>query len=423
MVVAGRTREQIRTAIGYILGAVKLVTAAANGSTTTFVTDDLWGDADDYNGKWWLGTGPSNNDGTQARIVDSSVSSNRVTLTVYPAVTSTTTNDTAEVWDTPYDPVAIHNAINQAILDLHGYFYDPEESLALHTGAKSRFDIPTEFDDLSDVFFRTEFDSVQVLPAGQVWNESVDSDFTVTQDTEDLLFGRTSTKFVVAGTVSDGDLVSDSLSSLDLSEYTHLEFPIKVRTAVAASDLIIRLSATANGADTDKLIAVPAISATTDTWVRVAMDEATSSFDPSECTAIISVALEYNANAGANTIWLGETRAIRQDSEVWTRQLDHQWRIDKESRDLVFPYGDPGYYLMKLRGGDYPVLLTADANTSEVPEEYVTYRAAGMLLQRPVRGETSDEARLRISLSNRYLQMADRVRLSMPAPRNRRRTT
>ena len=39
-------------------------------------------------------------------------------------------------------------------------------------------------------------DSLQVIEAGNVWDESIDADFTVTQDTVDLLFERVATKFV-----------------------------------------------------------------------------------------------------------------------------------------------------------------------------------------------------------------------------------
>ncbi|MAH47115.1 hypothetical protein CMI37_14910 [Candidatus Pacearchaeota archaeon] len=393
MVNQAATREVIRVAVGRNINAVTRITAGASGSTTTFLTDDLEGTTTtEHKGSQWLGT-DTPNDEVQARVTASSVSSSRTTLTLFPAVTSTVSGDTAELWKI-WNPKDIHDYINQAIREITGLAYDPEESLTLHAdGRRTRFDIPSEFAMLNRIDFRINVTAQQVLPAGVVWDESVDADFTITQDTEDLLLGRTSTKFVVAGTVSAGDLASHAISSVDLSDFTHIEFPIKVRTAVAASDLVLRLSATANGADSDKIIAIPALSAQEETWVRVAMSEAVSSFDASETTAIISVALEYNANNGANTIWLGEVRATLDGSEDWATIPKHLWSIDKNARDLVLtPSGRTavGYALLKLVGGDKPALLNADATVCEVSDWYVICRATALALRAKAGGRGTD---------------------------------
>lgn len=420
------TREQLRVAIGRVLGAVRLITAESDGTTTTFKTDDLWGGADDHNGKWWLGT-DAPNDGIQARVIDSTVSSNIVTLTLHPAVSSTKLSDTAELWEPWLNPEDVHAAINQAISDATGLIFTPTEDITLHTGGSARFDIPTTFEMLraDGLELRTDMVSRQVIPAGVVWDESVDSDFTITQDTEDLLFGRVPTKIVVAGTASNGDLVSDDISSIDLSNFTHLEFPIKVRVAVAASDLVFRLSATTNGGDTDKIIAIPALTVGTDTWVRVAMDESTSSFDSSEATAIISVALEYNANVQANTIWIGEVIATQNDSYVWTSVDSNLWGIDKSARDLIFKNGLKelaGYRLMKLTGGDVPMQLSTDATVTEVPEDFIVNRAAAYLLESRGGGQTTDvEARSR--RAGRFFQLSEQAKGKFPMAVNWRYVT
>jgi hypothetical protein len=422
------TREQLRTGIGYLLGAVKILEADASGSTTTFLTDDIAiMTADDPNGKWLVFTSGSNNDGQIRQITNSTVSSNRVTLTFFPAITDATANsDTAELWDQWYDPVAIHNFINQAQIDATGYIYDPVEDISLHSGGALRYDIPTNFEMLQGVYVRTGMDSEVIIEAGEVWNESVDSDFTVTQDDSDKLFGRVATKFVVAGSVSAGDLVSQKIASLDISGKDFIEFPIKVRTAVVASDLVLRLSAAANGANTDKIIAIPALSAQVETWVRVAMSEAVSGFDPSECTAIISVALEYNANNGANTIWIGRIDATRNDSYEYTLVDNSLWYIAKEARDLVFKseaQDGLGYRLIKLVGGDVPAQLNADATVTEVPESFIIYHAAGLALRRPIRGESTDQARERRSQANDNLGIAAGYKSAFPMLVNLRKVT
>jgi len=135
-----QTWKQIRTQIGESLEA-RFVSAATNGSTTTFLTDNLFGGTDDYNGWWWLGT-DAPNDGVLSRVVDTSVSSNRTTLTLYPAVTSTVSADTAELWPPHLHPTTVQRMANQSILHSTGKVFDPDEDITLHTGGRRRWDIP-----------------------------------------------------------------------------------------------------------------------------------------------------------------------------------------------------------------------------------------------------------------------------------------
>jgi hypothetical protein len=447
VVLQARTREEIRVQIGHMLGAIKEIESDASGTTTTFLTDDVpIATADDFNGKWMVFTSDTD-DGQIRQIINTTDSSNRITLTYFPATTGTNSSTaTAEMWDQEYDPAAVHNAINQAIDDATGHIFDPVEDISLHTGAQFRFDIPTTFEVLYDIYFRTGTRSRLVKESGVVWDESIDTNITVALDTEDKIFGRQSTRFTVTSSVSNGDLASDNIGSADFSNFTHIEFPIKVRDATAADDLVLRLSATANGADTDKLISIPAITAETDTWVRVSMaGQSTNPFSPSLTTAIISIALEINANSGDNIIHLGEIRATRADGDQWSLFPRHLWEIDKEARDLIFLHvsdhagfnhsvGSHDHYsshdglgrdylLMKLKGGDNPARLTTDATATEVPESFVIYRAAGLLMSRPIRGESPDIARIRVNEANRLLGLAERAKATFPMLKNARFVT
>jgi hypothetical protein len=211
---------------------------------------------------------------------------------------------------------------------------------------------------------------------------------------------------VVAGTVSDGDLVSDSISSLNLSGYTHVEFWAKAITAVAAIDLRLLLDNTASCASPIEALDIPALTAGTWTFVRIALA------NPETDTAIISVGLEYNANSAANTIWLDDIKAVKDNSADWVKEDSHNWRVDGEAATLVFNYA-PGYHLMKLTGGGNPVTLDLDATVSEVPEEFIIARATELALLSAGGGPSTDPDALR-SLAGYWRSRADAAKRSLP---------
>lgn len=410
MALANRTWQQIRTSIGYNLRAYRSIEADGAGTATTFLTDDLsLGGSQEHLGGWIVFTSGTNNDGLIRRITASDIetANNRQTITFHPAVTdATSSGDTAELWGEKYNPTAILDLGNQALMDAYSAVYDPVEDITLHGGGRQRWDIPTGLSMLKRVELRTSMDSKQVITQGIAWDESVDSDFTVASDDEDLLYGQIATRFTIAGTVSSGNIASEDVSSLDLSGYTHIEFPIKVLTAVASNDLRLRLSASASGAATTEEITIPAISALTDTWVRVAMT------NPGAATAIISVALEYNANVGANTVWLGEIVATHNDSYDWTTVPLRLWKIDKEARDLVTTV-ELGYFLIKLVGGDEPALFTGDSSVNEIDDQYVVAQTVALALD-SVGGGSSDDEKALAARSLIWYARADRRRRAFP---------
>ena len=407
MAIAGLTRESIRAEIGANLGAFRSVEADASGTPEKFVTDELsLGGSAEYKGKWLVFTSGTN-DGEIRRVVGSSISDNRASLTFHPVVSASTANgDTAELWDGDYNPEDIHRYINRAIRMSYGAVYDPVEDTSLHGGRRQRWDIPSGLSMIKDVQVRQSMDSREVIGLGTKWDESIGTNFDVDTDTEDLLFGRDTIRFTIGGSVGDGEIASDSISSTDFSQYTHIEFPIKVKTAVAADDLILRLSASVNGGASTEEINIPAISALTDTWVRVAMS------DPGACTAIISIALEYNANEAANTVWLGGIVATQNDSYHWASLKRHLWRVDKEKRDLITSV-DLGYYLLKVTGGDEPAVLNADGTSNEIDDEYVISQATALALLAQSGGRSTDPEERR-RLGEFWTALAQQRRISFP---------
>ena len=129
---------------------------------------------------------------------------------------------------------------------------------------------------------------------------------------------------------------------------------------------------------------MPALTANTWKYCRVALS------NPHTDTAIISVGLEYDSDLGACTVHLDDIKAVKNDTSTWTKLPRYQWRIDKEgeqgasTQDLVLTDGgraEVGYSLIKLVGGDEPAELSADSDTTEVPERFIVAYATALSAQ------------------------------------------
>ena len=386
-IVQGRTRAQLRQSVGYNLGAVYVSSASGNGSTTTIVDNTLIGADDNHNGKWVIFNDASGNSGQTTRVSDYTSSS--TTLTLSPAVdASSATSDTYEIWDDIYSPARVNEFINQAIIDATGHAYDPVEKLDLHTDGKSlRFDIPSGLSMIQDIYYRDKVDFTRLHACASVFDESVDSDFTVALDTKDKKQGTQSCKFTIAAGASAGDLATDSITSKDISGYDYVEFWVKSTVPTSAGNLKVHLDDTANCASPVESISIPALSADTWTFVRDKID------NPELCSAIISVGLEFDSDLGACTVWLDDISAVSNDSAQWVKMPRNLWKIDKEAKDIVlddYAHGVARYNLLKLVGGDKPALLTSDSDTSEIDEQYIIARATALAFASASGGPQTD---------------------------------
>lgn len=406
MAAEGLTRAVIRGDIARnLLGEVFWDSAcSANGSTTTIVDTQLRGGDDAHNGKWLVFTSGTNL-GVERQVSDYTQSSG--TLTFVGAVTSTVAADTYEMFSTGYSAAMIHRAINRAINAVAGRVYVETDSLALHAdGITARFDLPNEFQMVNRVQFRSRIDSEILHSCDAAWDETVDSDFTATADTEFKKRGSASCKFVIGAGVGDGDFSTDSIDSADLSDKTTVEFWCYAATALAASDLALLLDNTASCASPLETILLPAILARTWTFVRLTLA------NPELDTAIISIGLEYNANSGANTIWLDDFRAVNEDRSVYADLAQNLWQVDPEGNDLVLTDAGretAGYNLLKIYGGTHPSQMTLDTDVATVDELYITYQATADLLRGGSMATPEDPAGRR-TLSDRFQTLADRAR-------------
>ena len=408
--IQGRTREQLRQHIGRSLGATYVSAATASGSTTTLVDNSIvLGGADTQIGKWVRFTSGSNDTLTR-RVTDSSITSNVTTLTFMPAATASTASESYELWD-GYNPDDIDDFINQSIMSATGWVYDPIENIELHgDGKQVRFDIPSNISMISKIEYRDQVSSTRIHACGATFDEKTDSDFTQSLDTKDKKQGSQALKMVIADGASAGDFVTDSITSKNISGYDTIEMWVKSTVATSAGNLKLLLDDTASCASPLETLSIPALSA--DTWTFVRMSLA----NPETDTAIISVGLEYDADIGAVTVWIDDIVAVANDTAEWATLDRRNWKIDKESRDLILVRDGQdavGYSLMKITGGDKPALLTSDSTTTEVDEDYIIANSIALAFLASSGGPATDpDARRQISAF--WIDQAQRARRAFP---------
>ena len=388
MPVQGRTRKQLRQSIGNNLGAIRTGTAYDAGSTTTLISLSLVGGDDSYNGKWLVVADVTNSNNTETRII-SDYTASAYRLTVQQAYSfATAAGDTFEIWDDEFRPEVIDEFINQAIIDATGQAYHPTENVELHADSKNmRFDIPSNISIINRLFYRSKISSTVLHSCNAAFDETVDSDITVTVDTEDKKRGTGSNKFVIAAGASAGDIATDSISSKDISKYDYLECWIKSTVATSAGNLKILLDDSASCASPIETLEVPALTANTWTYVRMALA------NPETDTAIISIGLEYDADLNACQVRLDDIKVVENDTADWVILPKHLWRIDRSARDLILSDSarlEVGYNLHKIQGGDKPALLSTETATSEIDDSYIIARATALAFAANSGGASTD---------------------------------
>ena len=414
-ITQGKTLEDLRKAIGRNLGKMVTGTTSGSGSTTTAVDATLFGGDDEYNG-YYIRITSGTYDGTTRRITDYTSSTGTMT---FAAVAGTIAGSvTYELWENGFDPDVIDEYINQSMWEITGRVYDPVENLDVHTDRiNARWEIPSGIEMIQDVYYRDKFTVKELLSCDSVFDETVDSDFTVSVDTEDYKRGSASNKFVIAVGASAGDIATDSITSVNLAKYDYIEFWIKSTAATSSGNLKILLDDSASCASPIETLLVPALTADTWKYCRVALST------PHKDTAIISVGLEYDSDLGVCTIHLDDIKAVKNDTAVWEKLPRDTWRIDKEgtlqgasTADLVL--SDRGralasYRLIKLVGGDKPAELSADSDTTEVPERFITAYATALAAQAGSVRQELDTDGMR-TLSGFWHNKAAEARNAMP---------
>ena len=413
MVTQGRTRRQIRQAIGYNLGGIYVSTTTSVVDDSSLIDTSLRGGDDSHNGKWVVASANTGSitAGSISRVNDYTQSSND--CTVAPAFSGSIPSGMEyELWDSAYEPQRIHALIDAAIMDATGRVYTDIENLDVFTdGRTSRYDIPAALDMINRIEYRNTVTSKRIHECNATFDERTDGDFTQSLDTQDRKQGSQSLKMVIAAGASAGDFVTDSITSTDLSKYDYVELWVKSTVATSAGNLKLLLDNSASCASPLETLSIPALSADTWTYCRVALA------NPETDTAIISIGFEYDSDLDACTVWIDDIKAVVNSSAVWERLPHNVWSVDRASRDLVLTSDGrsiAGYRLLKLSGGAKPGLLTAETTTSDVDDWYVIARATALAIQ-GTPGQDPGENRRR---ATQWFAIAEMAWRSMPILQN-----
>lgn len=383
-VIQSLDREGIRLAVGYNCNAVfEGSTTSASAGTTDIIDTKLRGATGNYNGKWVIITSGAR-DGDTAMVTSTSLDGQ--TLTVRPALGGTLASGvTYEVWDQDFRTSLVHNAINQAIHFITGKAFDPEEDVSLHLhGSERRYVIPSVFGDhISKLERRYSYSSTSIDPCESGWTQqaNVTQAFDATQKRE----GGSSLRLVLAAALAAGaDAASKTITSIDLSKYDRIEFWIRSTVAAIAGDFTLRLTS----GSTTVAFNVPVLVANTWHFHRVTINPD----DARQLTAVTTVVLRQVVDIGPATLWLDDIKAAENSTARWEEIRQHLWDIDKEAGEIVFrpEWGTPPYNLLKITGGDKPVLLNADATVSEVDPFFVIAKATELVLMATSGGPNVD---------------------------------
>lgn len=415
-VIQGRTREQIRVAVGYNLGALYVSSTTSEVDTSSVVDTTLRGGDDAHNGKWIVITSGANI-GAIRQVSDYTQSS--TDMTVAPAFSNAVASGvTYELWDERFNPVRLHDYINQGILDVTGRAYDPVEDTSLFAdGSTARFDLPSTISMIRRLDYRYSVDSTTIHNCGSDFDEvTTPTGISTALDTQDKKQGNQSLKVTYVVGASAGAVITDSIASKDLSKYTHVEFWIKINLAAGTSsgNLKLLLDNTANCVSPVETLNVPALTADTWKYCQVALA------NPESDTAIISVGLEYDSDLGACIVWLDDIKAVVKDTATWNRLENNVWGIDRASRDLVLTDGGrsaAGYHMLKITGGDKPALLTADSTECEVYDWYLIARATALSLSVDWGAPDPGERRRQATY---WMSLAEEARRRLPMLQNLR---
>lgn len=410
-----RTRGSIRRSIGMNLGILIDGVATSTVDTSSLIdTLNLLGGDDEHNQKEVLiydATG-SIVAGESSIVSDFGGSSNDATCApVFTA--SITAGDKYEMWKTPWRIADINEAINQAIDHVTNKALQIKETHTAFTeSSKYFYDVLSGFTHLSKVEYVYSIGTEKTIHrCDAVWNELVDNDVTASLDTTFKKEGGGSVKLVVDDALTVPDrLLTDQITSLDLTNTTEVQVWIYSTVALAAGDLQLLLDNTAQCGSPVETLDIPATTA--NVWTRHIISLA----NPQSDSAIVSVGLKIVVDVGAFSLWVDDVKAIDGFSNLYRQLPLEYWRIAQGStpylmisRDSLSLVGTEKQ--LRLSGFRIPARLTADATNSEINPDYLVARATGQLLM--THPKSYDSIPNRVEQASYWLAEARRTELEI----------
>tara|TARA_R100000458_G_C8273549_1_gene248436 strand:- start:1073 stop:2326 length:1254 start_codon:yes stop_codon:yes gene_type:complete len=379
--IQSRTRKELRQEIGRNLGAM-MTGKATSGSTTTLIdTQSLLGGDDDYNGKFVRLTS-GNANGETGIISDFVNSSNTATIKPIEGTAfsgAIADNDYYELWDEEYNPDTIDAFINDVIVQYSPRALITEEDTTLFGHiSRPEHSIPTNMVAISEVYYRTSFDS-ETLDDANNNDWTAGSAVTVSKDSTDYRGGGASLNLVTVDVGSQA-LATKTIGSKDISNMDKVEFWIKSKNALSANSLTLTVGSALN---------IPALSANTWTKVQISLSA------PQSLTAVTSLVISsaHATENDNNEIWINRIIAVETATEKYEKLPPYVWRADRENSKFRFIEGGASLVndaKIKLVGYKLPSELSADTSNCEINPTLIVAKATSRALISQAGGRTTD---------------------------------
>ncbi len=376
-----RTRLQIRTSIGRVLGTI-YGTATGGGDTTSLKdTTRLRGADDDYNG-WFnqFNSGTNVVAGDQAYVTDFASTGSDATLST-AASGNIAAGDTYEMWQRPYDVDDVNDVIDRAIIEVSRKALQVKQTTSQWTESNHlEYDWLSSFVSIHKVEYVSNVGIDKLVSDCETAWTAGSANVTVTRDSSFKKFGTYSAKLVEDGNSAAGaKLGYIAIASLDISDCDRLEFDMYSSIALTAGQIDFALDNTAAIASPTESLDVPAMDA--GVWYRHSIALA----NPHSDTAIISVGLIQTSDVGAATYYIDNVRAIKEGSKEYLELNPMHWGLSVDGTNYLH-FSKAGLSVtgtptqIRLSGLQLPSLMTTDTSTCEIDPEFVVEWSLAYLL-------------------------------------------
>ncbi len=412
-VIQDRNRQEIRQAIGYNAGCLKVGEATSNGDTTSLIDAKTFAPfADDgINGNQiMMRAGTAGNIGQTTFVADFADSGEDATL--YPALPSSTADgDTFEMWSNGVTIEQVNEMINEAMIEVTNECLQDKTDVSFYTEWDIDEDtIPTGFVAIHTVEYVNDLgDTALIDTCDTLWTAG-DSNTTVSLDTEQMRTGGACNKFTVGAGLGINSLIATkAITATNMSNWDTIEFSFRSSITLTSGQLTFCMDDTALCASPIEAIDIPAITA--NTWTRVLLTMGYPNLD----TAIISIGIKQVADVGACLLWIDDVWGLKAQSRKYRMLHPHWWdivggttkylKLTPEAKAII---GSPT--LLRLKGYQKASLLSDDTTDSTIDPDYIIAAVTGRLLMSEAITPGLD-TKGRMSRAQYWLDQAERKRL------------